>query len=124
MAIYKNREVSIVGPTYMASTPKTIVIQYPDGSHESVTLSQVHFSKQEKEALVKAYPSEYDGVSVISEDDLKAVRAGVAPSTDPSYREQAEMEARQKKAQEENQKQVDAAKKAVESKSDKDTAKK
>lgn len=123
MAIYKNREVSIVGPTYMASAPKTIVIKYNDGTNETVTLSQVHFTQAEKDTLVKAFPSEYDGVTVASEDDLKAVRVGVAPSSDPSYREQAEADKAAKEAQEQNQKQIEAARKNVESQSASDSKK-
>lgn len=98
MAIYKNREVTVMGPTHRLNPPSTVVIQYRDGSYETVSMGQVQFSKEEKDALIKAFPSEYDGVAVISEDDLKAVRAGVAPASDPSYRQQAEGEVRTEEA--------------------------
>lgn len=109
MAIYKNREVTVMGPTRRVNPPSTIVVQYQDGTHETVPMGQVKFSKEEKDALIKAFPSEYDSVDVASEDDIKAVRVGVAPASDPSYRQQAEGEVRTEEAHkidEENKRKV------------------
>lgn len=110
MAIYKNREVS-VQPTSTASAPKTAVVQYQDGSYETVTLGQIKFTKAEKDALVKNYPSEYDGVDVVDDNDLTAVRAGVAPSSDPVFKQQAEEQAKRKQAEDISRKQADEAQK-------------
>jgi hypothetical protein len=95
----------------MASTVESITIQYKDGSYESVKLGAVKFTEDEKKALVKSYPSKYDGVTTITDEDVKAVRVGVAPSYDPSYKEQAELKAKSELQQQENQKRVDEAKK-------------
>lgn len=111
MAIYNNREVTVVAPTRTAAAPANIVVQYKDGSHETVSTGRVYFTKEEKDNLVKSFPSDYDNVNVASEDDLKAVRLGVAPSSDPSIKQQAEANIRREKAEEETRKQVDAARK-------------
>src|SRR6267142_3834500 len=80
MALYKNREVTVIGPNPMANTPISINIRYVDGSHENVALSQVSFTEDEKKALVKAHPSQYDNVRIIKDADLHAIRSGGAPS--------------------------------------------
>jgi hypothetical protein len=88
--MYKNREVTVMGLARRVNPPSTIVVQYQDGSHETVSLSQVQFTNAEKTALVKANPSDYAGVNTISEDDLKAVRSGVSPSSDSDRKVKAE----------------------------------
>lgn len=97
MAIYKNREVTVVGPNPQANTPTSINIQYQDGSHENVGLSQVKFTEDEKKALIKNHPSKFDNVDTVKDEDLKAVRVGVAPTYDTSAKEAAETEAFRKK---------------------------
>jgi hypothetical protein len=109
MAIYKNREVHVVGPNVQANTPESINIQYKDGSHENVKLTDVKFTKDEKNALVKNHPSKYDNVATIEDADLEAVRVGVAPPSDPTYKEQAELKARNQKQKDLNDKQTKAA---------------
>lgn len=89
MAIYKNREVQVVGPSSQANSPVTINVSYPNGSHENVKLSEVRFTEDEKKLLVKNYPSRYDNVDVITEEDLTSVRVGVAPSFDTTEKERA-----------------------------------
>lgn len=113
MAIYKNREVSVIAPTSRPNPPQTIVVQYQDGSHETVTIGQVYFTDEEKKNLVKGNPGAFDDVNTIDDDDLKAVRVGVAPSTDPSYKEQAKTEATSDEAAKIHQKMVDEASKDV-----------
>ena|SRR5882762_2066109 len=80
MALYKNREVTVIGPNPMANTPISINIRYVDGSHENVALSQVSFTEDEKKALVKAHPSQYDNIRIIKDEDLHAIRSGGAPT--------------------------------------------
>lgn len=113
MAIYNNREVSILGPNSMANSPETINVQHTNGSHENVPVSSVYFTKEEKDALVKKFPSKYDDVKVTSEDDLNAVRVGVAPSYDPSYIEMAKAKKLAEEQAEINRKNVEAAQKQV-----------
>lgn len=120
MAIYKNREVSIIGPNVQASTPTTITIRYVDGTHENVSLGLVKFTEDEKKWLLKNYPSRYDDVPTIKDDDVKAVRIGVAPSFDQSAKDAAETEAQRQKqlqlAAEQNKKLQDEASKNVDKK--------
>lgn len=94
MAIYKNREVTIVAPTRRLNPPSTIQIQYADSTFETVTTSQVQFTEDEKKALLKNFPSEFDNVVVVSDDDVKAVRVGVAPASDSDRKVQAQSEAK------------------------------
>lgn len=120
MAIYNNREVSILGPTYMQSLPETVRVGHQDGSQETVAVSQVKFTEDEKKNLVKSYPSRFESVNTVSDDDLKAVRAGVAPSYDPDRKAQADTQ----KAQEEAAKADQSAQKAAEQNSKTDKASK
>lgn len=110
MAIYNNREVTFLAPVRTSHQAETVTVVYIDGSHENVPVSRVKFTDSEKKQLLKDYPSQYDTVQTVSDEDVKAVRIGVAPSSDPSYKEQAELQARQEKQAEENKKRVDAAK--------------
>lgn len=110
MAIYKNREVTIVGPNTQANSPETITVQYKDGTHENVKLSDVRFTEDEKKDLQKRYPSKYDDVQTIKQEDLEAVRVGVTPPSDPSYREMADLQVQRDKQNELVQKNTEAAK--------------
>jgi len=110
MAIYNNREVSVLGPNNMANSPETINVEHLNGSKENVAVSSVYFTKEERDALVKRHPGKYDSVKIVSPDDVEAVRAGVAPSYDPSYKEAAEAKVRSDKQHELAQKNADAAK--------------
>ena len=110
MAIYNNREVSFLAPVRASHQVEHITIVYNDGTHENVPAGRVKFTESEKKQLVKDYPSQFEDIQTIPDDDIKAVRLGVAPSSDPSYRQQAEAQVLHQKQIEENQKQVDAAK--------------
>lgn len=110
MAIYNNREVIFLAPVRSSHQAESVTIVYSDGTHENVPVSKVRFTEDEKKLLLKNYPSKYEDVQTATDGDLKAVRIGVAPSYDPTYVEQAEHKALTQKQQEENQKQLDAAK--------------
>lgn len=97
MAIYKNREVQVIGPSSQANSPVTINVSYPNGSHENVKLSEVKFTVDEKKLLVKNYPGRYDNVDVVTEQDIAAVRIGVAPSFDTTEKERAVVKAQNEK---------------------------
>lgn len=107
MAIYKNREVSVMSPNHSTQPPTMIVVQYKDGTHETVSLSGVKFTEDEKKALIKSFPSQFDAVSTVSEDDLKAVRLGVTPPSDPDLKAQAEERVRRQKMEEETRKNME-----------------
>ena len=85
MAIYKNREVQIIGPNIQANSPESINISYKDGTKENVLIDQVYFSTEEKTSLVKKYPSKYDNLNVASAKDIENVQHGSIPTFDPSY---------------------------------------
>ena len=110
MAIYKNREVQVVGPSSMANSPTTINVAYPNGSHENVKLSEVRFTAGEKASLVKNYPSGYQDVLLVTEDDLASVRVGVAPSFDTTEKERAVAMAQHDKQVEISNKRAEALK--------------
>lgn len=120
MAIYKNREVTVVGPNPQLNNPDSITIEYKDGTHENVKLADVSFTKAEKDSLVKLYPSRYDNVNVITDEDVKAVRVGVAPPSDQAVAERAHFEALRKKQIEAGQKANDEAAKKAEADVNKD----
>jgi hypothetical protein len=107
MAIYKNREVQVLGPSPQANTPVTINVSYANGTNENVKLSDVRFTAAEKALLIKNYPNGYTNVQTVTEDDLTSVRVGVAPSFDT-----AEKDVAMAKAQ--HQKQVDISTKRTE----------
>ncbi len=111
MAVYKNREVNLVSPAHQINrTPELVTVAYADGTHENVPFGQVKYTKAEKDQLVKNYPSTYESVTVIDDEDLKAVRLGVTPPSDPEMKAMAEEKARREKMQEETQKNVEKAK--------------
>lgn len=124
MAIYKNREVYIIAPVHTANPPRTVTVQYKDGTHENVSLGLVKFTEDEKKSLIKNYPSDYNDVETVSEEDLKAVRLGATPPSDPDFQRQAEEKVRAEKAAEENQKNIEKAKKDAEAKVKKEVEKK
>lgn len=72
MALYNNREVTVLGPTFMQSLPETMRITYPDGMSENVSVDLISFTPDEKKALVKSYPSRFEAVRIIEAKSDKA----------------------------------------------------
>jgi len=108
MAIYKNREVYLVSTFVPSNTNVDLVaVSYTNGMRDNVPLGQVQFTEDEKKALVKDNPSRFENVTVASKEDVEAVRIGVTPPSDPSFREAAEArvqrEAQEKKVAEMNE---------------------
>lgn len=83
MAVYKNRIVSIVGPTYLASIPQNIIVQYTNGSTEAVSITDILFTDEEKKTLIKNSPSVYEGINTISKEDIAMIMQGRDPSDKP-----------------------------------------
>ena len=113
MAIYKNREVTVTEQP-RAALPTNINVQHKNGMRETVPVSQVSFTEDEKNLLVKNSTNQYDNLKVIGDDDLKAVRAGVTPPSDPILKEQAKAKAQHQKQMDETKKNTDAAQKKAE----------
>lgn len=123
MAIYKNREVYLVSTFVPSNTNVDLVaVSYTNGMRDNVPLGQVQFTEDEKKALVKDNPSRFEDVQVATKEDIEAVRIGVTPPSDPSFKEAAEMkvqrEAQQEKLAEMNKKAEDSAKKNFDKKVD------
>lgn len=120
MAIYKNREVTVVAPSPTLTTPETISVRHTNGVHESVPFGQVRYTEAEKKDLIKQYPSKFDNVPTVTDEDVKNVRTGIAPTFDESAKEAAETqvkrERQQKAASEQNQKLKDQASKDLDKK--------
>lgn len=106
MAIYKNREVQVIGPNPQLTTPETVSIRYAvAGTTEIVPFGAVRYTEQEKKDLIKQYPARFNDVETITDEDIKAVRLGVAPSFDTSAKEAAESKVQHQKQNEYTQKQ-------------------
>lgn len=118
MAIYRNREVSVLGPNNMANTPETINISYKNGDRENVPVSGILFSEDEKKKLIKDYPSKYEDVKTATQADIDAVRLGVTPPSDPSYKNLAQAQVQSEKQSELVSKNMEAAKAEAKKQSD------
>lgn len=115
MAIYKNREVSVGTLTPSSTTTNLITITYKTGETENVALGAVRFTQEEKDQLQKDYTKGFNDtyfkdLPVVTDEDLKSVRLGVAPSYDKEAKELAESRALAQKAAEQNQKTADQRK--------------
>jgi len=116
MAIYNNREVTVMGPTHHAQQPETLRIRYADGSEETVGSGKVMFTEEEKKNFIKAYPSRFDNVRTASDEDVKAVRLGATPPSSPEFQSQAEAQARSQKVSEVNRQNLEKARKDADKK--------
>jgi hypothetical protein len=114
MAIYKNREVYIQTTPVRSTPTDNINVMHRDGSHETVPVSQVTFTEDEKNQLVKNNPGKFDNVMVAPQEDLDSVRLGVTPPSDPSYKEQAMRQVHDQRAKELTDKNMEMAKKEAE----------
>lgn len=108
MAIYNNREVTLLQQLKLVKTLPDM-IQIRDNSDQqiyNVPTSQVKFTKEEKQAMWISKDQEtVDNVKEASDDEVKSVRAGIQPSTDPEMKaiaEQKVKEEQQKKLAQEN----------------------
>ena len=91
MAIFKNREVSLVSTFVPSNTNVDLVaVMYTNGMRDNVPLNQIKFTDDEKKALIKDNPSRFENVDTATKEDVEAVRMGVTPPSDPSYKEAAE----------------------------------
>lgn len=120
MAIYNNREVSVIAPTHVNTTPDTVRVAYNDGSQETVSAGKVQFTEEEKKTFIKNYPSRFDNVQTISDEDLKAVRLGIAPPSSPELKLQAEAQVRRERMAEETRKTQDKVKADADKRLDKE----
>jgi hypothetical protein len=113
MAIYKNREVSVNDLSF-PSAPTKVTVVHKDGMSESAPISQVHFTQTEKDALIKEYPHPYESLNTATDEDIKSVRVGVAPSYDPSYKARAKSDHTVQKSLELDSKHLENARNEIE----------
>lgn len=120
MAIYKNREVYLVS-TFVPSNTNVdlIAVAYTNGMRDNVPLNQVSFTEDEKKALVKDNPSRFEEITVATKEDVEAVRIGVTPPSDPTYKEQAEVNVQREAQVKKSAEMQEAAKKNAQTDFDK-----
>lgn len=75
MAIYKGREVSLAHDVPRGYVePISMTIRYKDGTTETVKLSELQFTSEEKTALEKAAGKKYENINIIEQKDLQNLR--------------------------------------------------
>lgn len=80
MAIYKNREVQILDYGHQRTLADRVTVQNAAGALEEVSIGSLRFTKDEVTKLNQHSDLVYKDLPIVSEDDIKAVRVGVAPS--------------------------------------------
>lgn len=79
MAILRNREVTYLGPANAADTTPTVRVMDSKGNYEFCKLSELRFTEDEKEDLLKTEKNRIDGIAVISDKELKELRDSQDP---------------------------------------------
>lgn len=74
MAVYKGREVQILGKTNGEDTSPLYTIQQKDGSREDVKLNQIQFTEAEIKDAKDGAQWHLDGANVINDKDLQTLR--------------------------------------------------
>jgi hypothetical protein len=74
MAVYKGREVSLLGKVGGADTSPLYTIQHKDGNREDVRLNQVQITEDEKKEMEKDVTWHLGSASVIDNKDLQELR--------------------------------------------------
>lgn len=73
MALYNNRQVTVVSPSTPAVAPMAVTVRYPDGTHENVPMTKIQVTAEEKKDLIKKFPSNFEELTVI-ENETKEVK--------------------------------------------------
>lgn len=79
MAILRNREVIYLGPATAADTSPTVRVQDSKGNIEFCKLSELRFTEDEKEDLLKTEKNRIDSLAVISDKEFKELRDSQDP---------------------------------------------
>lgn len=74
MAVYKGREVIVIGKTDATDTSPLYTIQHPNGERESVRLNQIKMSEKEIKDAKDGAQWHVDGVQVIKDKELQDLR--------------------------------------------------
>lgn len=90
MALYKNREVTLLGRTDGADVSPTYTVMQKDGSRENVLLNQLELTDEEHNNLTKQHGAYMSNVKKVDRKNLQDLRDG---------QDRAKIEERQKKEQ-------------------------
>lgn len=74
MAIYKGREVMVVGKTDGSDTAPLYTIQHKDGNRENVRMNQLQFTEEEVKNAKDSSVLHLEGANVIKNDELQKIR--------------------------------------------------
>lgn len=74
MAVFKGREVAVIGKTNGEDTAPLYTIQERDGQRAHVPMNQIRFTKDEMKDLEKGAAWHLDGARVIEDKDLQDLR--------------------------------------------------
>lgn len=92
MAIYKNREVQVLDYGNLRTLADKITVESSSAGQEQASIGEIHFTKDEIKKLNEHKDIPYDSLLEASDEDLKAVRLGVAPTYSPGRIEVAKAE--------------------------------
>lgn len=74
MAIYKGREVQVIGEVSKGfTTPETVQI-FSDNQYEMVKVSELKVTEAEKKQLQKAQTDKFENISTVSDKELQELR--------------------------------------------------
>jgi hypothetical protein len=74
MAVYKGREVSLLGKVGGTDTSPLYTIQHKDGGREDIALNQIQITEDEKKEMEKDVAWHLGGAVVIPNKDLQELR--------------------------------------------------
>lgn len=74
MAIYKGREVEVVGRADGADVSPLYTIQHKDGNREQVKMNQLQFTEEEVKNAKEGSALHLEGANVIKNDELQKLR--------------------------------------------------
>jgi hypothetical protein len=74
MAVYKGREVTVLGKSDGEDTSPLYTIMERDGQRSNVPMNQIQFTKEELKDQEKGAAWHLDGARVIEDKDLQALR--------------------------------------------------
>ena len=74
MAIFKGREVQVIGKSDGTDTSPLYTIEHKDGQREMVSLNQIQMTEKEVKESKDGVAYHLDGVQVIKDKDLQDLR--------------------------------------------------
>ena len=79
MAIYKGREVQVIGEVSKGyTTPETVQIFF-DNTYENVKIGDLKVTEDEKKTLQKAQADKFENITVVSDKEVQELRDSQDP---------------------------------------------